>query len=467
MALRLSCPCGQKIILTGGPRELAGKVVACSACGRKLAVPRLPDDPPSDTSALSARAMGFILFGAGTLLLGVTLIVWQMFYREADRVEDTTPVRLAQGRPEEKKPATPTEAPPKESRGQPLPEAPPTKKLDESPKQNLPPVEVEPKKNVLPPVEVEPKKNVLPPVEVEPKKNLLPPVEVKPKPGVIPPLEVKGKPNVMEPLVLRWALREGDTFLQELTVTQKPVIRVLDTNHASLMQYRIVSRFTVKQATAQGYVVEQKVEEAKLLQADALTQPLLMGPIQKLPGTTFTLTLSPTMEVTRFEGVVAAPQMNMNLLGNGAMFQMASLLDRDGWKELAQSTFFQRDQPLVPKGRWSKAMTHQWGPMGSWAGQIHYAHTASQGAMHQIQFALQLGYQPPAGPVGMLPIANPRFNPPQAGGSLFFDAQKGRVVAAEERFVVTGSFSLSVLGQAIPVEIAEDQLFQIRILDAK
>ena len=199
----------------------------------------------------------------------------------------------------------------------------------------------------------------------------------------------------------------------------------------------------------------------------AVTQPMLAGPIQKLPGTTFTLSLSPTMEVTRFEGVVAAPQMNMNLLGNGAMFQMTSLLDRDGWKELAQMTFFHRDQPLPPKGRWSKGMTHQWGPMGSWAGQVHYAHTGSQGSMHQIQYALQLGYQPPAGPVGMLPIANPRFQPPQAGGVLFFDAERGRVVTAEERFVVRGGFTLSVLGQAIAVEVAEDQLFQIRVLDAK
>ena len=59
MALRLSCPCGNKIILTGAPRERAGKSVACPACKRKLAIPDVARGLSGArfTSALLTRAL--------------------------------------------------------------------------------------------------------------------------------------------------------------------------------------------------------------------------------------------------------------------------------------------------------------------------------------------------------------------------------------------------------------------------
>ena len=71
---------------------------------------------------------------------------------------------------------------------------------------------------------------------------------------------------------LVWKLKEGDKFYQELIVTQKPNFSIGGLPITLLLQYRIISRFTVQKVNADGsLVVQQKVEKAKLLEADELT----------------------------------------------------------------------------------------------------------------------------------------------------------------------------------------------------
>jgi hypothetical protein len=264
-----------------------------------------------------------------------------------------------------------------------------------------------------------------------------------------------------------WKLAPGDHFFQELTVTQKPTFKVQGIAVASQLQYQIVSRFTVKDASADGsLIVEQKVESAKLLFADELTKPAVTGAVAQLPGATYTLHLSPKMDVTKFEGAIAGPKVGALQIDGGLGVQMASLLDRDGWKELAQSTFFQMDEPLQSGARWSKPHTHNWGSLGAWSGKIHYAYAGQQDGYHKIAFGSQLAFKAAAASqLGLLTVQSADFKSPQAVGTLFFDAVKGKVVAAEERFRVAGVLNASLLGQNTPIEIVEDQHFLIRIGD--
>ena len=145
--------------------------------------------------------------------------------------------------------------------------------------------------------------------------------------------------------------------------------------------------------------------------------------------------------------------------------QMVSLLDRDGWKELAQATFFQMDGPLKANARWSKGLTHHWGSLGSWDGQVKYAYLGQEGANHKIGYGLQLAYKAPkaGATIGGMQILGAEFQAPEAGGVLVFDAVRGKVVAAEERFRVKGLLTTSILGEKTAIEIDEDQHFLIRI----
>jgi hypothetical protein len=263
-----------------------------------------------------------------------------------------------------------------------------------------------------------------------------------------------------KPLLLEWKLKQGDVLFQQLRVVQKPNYSILGVSFNSMLQYTVLSSFTVEKAGPEGLQVKQKVEAAQLVQADPLTQGILAPAVLKLPGTTFTIHLNPRMEVTKFTAG-AKPFQMANLLG-GQGLQLASLLDQDGWKEMAELTFFQPNRTLEKNQKWSRKMTHNWGALGSWAGQIHYAYAGKEKGIHKVAYGLDLAYQAPKAN-GMLPIANATFKPQVAGGLILFDAERGKVVEAQERFHVRGRLILNLLGQKSPVDIDEDQLFHIRI----
>ncbi len=301
-----------------------------------------------------------------------------------------------------------------------------------------------------------------------PEKLLVLEIRAKDSKGTISPVLTRTlavKPIPMPPRPVAAKPKEEKLY-QELVVVQKPVYRVHGLELVANIQYTVVSSITLDKQADGSLVLRQKVEAARLDQADPLTAPLLADPIKKLPGTVFTITLNPQREVTKFEGHQEMVQVAGGNLLAGQPFQMASLLDKDGWKELTQSAFFAPERPLRAGERWDRKLTHGWGPLGSWTGQALYAHSGTQGAVHRIAYVLNLAYQPPKG-AGALPfqIGNAAFKCQEAGGNIYYDADKARVVAVEERFRVQGVLSISLLGQNVPIELAEEQTFRLRMTD--
>ncbi len=314
----------------------------------------------------------------------------------------------------------------------------------------------------------------VPPLEVKPDEKPSPPPIILPKTklpeGRIDTIPVPKKPATIaqEPLRITWKLKAGDTFLQELIVAQKPVFRTQGLVLQSLLKYSVVSRFVVEQAGPGGANVIQRIEGARLLQADPMTQGLVLPALAKMSGTTFKIQLGPDLEVKRFIG--NGPQL---LVGGGAMpgglgLQSASLMDLDGWREMAQATFFQ-PPPLMPRTNWVRPMSHNWGPLGGWAGQTLFVYSGRQGALHQFNYGHRMTHLPPRGGAGggmPFQIAGAAFQPREAVGSIVFDSERGRVVSGQERFAVAGRINIVLLGQQSPVEIEEEQTFQFRIVDS-
>lgn len=275
------------------------------------------------------------------------------------------------------------------------------------------------------------------------------------------PLEDPDRKSVRE-------LQGKDDFFQHLVISRVSHYRILDLDMGQNVKYVFVSRFHVKKKTADGgMVVEQKVEGVRLSNADPALQERLNELLQKTKGATFTMTLDSHREVTKFAGGQEAVKVftDANPLG-GQRFLLWSFLDQDGWKELAQLSFFQPPNSVRRGERWDHSMTHSWGPLGSWSGKIYFQSTGKQAGLDRFDYLLDLAYRPPSKGGGLpFDIGKSQFQIETARGAIAYHPGRKRVAAAEERFHVRGLLTVSLLGAESTVQMDEMQLFQLRILD--
>jgi hypothetical protein len=302
------------------------------------------------------------------------------------------------------------------------------------------------------------------------------------KPGMLPlelrAVDPKGRdtPIAQRNLVVKPApinlsrLKEGDVRWQEVVVTRSSTYRLLGNDVTQNAQYGFLSKLTVDRLQADGsLLVTQRIEVARLERADALLQNLLGDSLEKTRGVVFKITLSPTQEVLKFEGPPQPPQVFGGDAILGGAFLVWSFLDPDAWKELAQHTFFVPDRVLKKDDKWTRPLTHAWGPLGNWTGEVRFVAAGKQPLGQRINYTMDLRYQAPAAGAAAsgLPfkVGKADFKPQTAAGALFFDVDKSRVTAAEELFRVRGQMALSLLGTDTVLEIDETQGFQLRVHD--
>jgi hypothetical protein len=278
----------------------------------------------------------------------------------------------------------------------------------------------------------------------------------KPPPKVMPP---ESEPD--------W--KEGDRFYQEVAIGRISRYRIpgLDLELGQQVRYILVSSFAVRKKDADGTLhVDQKVESVQLAEADRTLQAQLEALLRKTKGATFHFTLNPRRTVVRFEGGQEALRVftGGNPLG-GTTFLLWSFLDQDGWKELAEVSFFRPRDIKRKDDRWTRPLTHSWGPLGHWEGLVGYIRNGHDGGRDRYDYALDLAYRPPAVGAGAgLPfkVGRADFRIKTAAGAIAFDADRGRVSHAEERFHVRGVLAVSALGVETAVEMDEMQIFQLR-----
>jgi len=148
---------------------------------------------------------------------------------------------------------------------------------------------------------------------------------------------------------------------------------------------------------------------------------------------------------------------------------MVSIIDPDGWREIAELTFFRPQLPSEGRQTWEHPFAHSWGPLGSWSGKVVYSQLEPRDGLLRFSYAFALTHQPPKAGGSSLPfqIVRTDFQHQKAGGAIAFDASRGRVVEVNEEFPVRGRLTVELLGQEVPVGLEETQHFRIRVLDRK
>jgi hypothetical protein len=198
-------------------------------------------------------------------------------------------------------------------------------------------------------------------------------------------------------------------------------------------------------------------------------QALLNDALKKTKDATFEITLNGKGEVTRFKGAKDPVRVfaGDNPLA-GQTFLLWSFLDEDAWKELAQITFLRPDAPVRPGAKWTRPLSHSWGPLGRWDGQTTYAAAGRQAGRERITYAHEMTYRPPRGAARDLPfqVKKADFKSPVASGVILYDVDQEKVADAEETFRVRGAVVVAVGDVEAAVEMDETQVFRLRITRA-
>jgi len=255
---------------------------------------------------------------------------------------------------------------------------------------------------------------------------------------------------------------------QVLEVQRNPRFQVQGLPIAQEMHYRVVSELSLSGVQRGGErIVRQTVVAVKLDKCDASSMAVFKAQLENLVGDTFNFRLNADRQVVEFRGE-AGPERKVAAGGMGALGMVSSVMDEDGWKELAELSFFTPERQS-PGDTWVRQTTHDWGSLGAWSGDTTYALAAKNNVqtaapLQAFSFERQLKYVPPMGEAaGPLAITAAEFNPPKVSGEIIFHPDREQVMSATEQFYVAGRVQANLLGQATTVQLEERQTMKLTL----
>ncbi len=237
------------------------------------------------------------------------------------------------------------------------------------------------------------------------------------------------------------------------------------------LQYHLLSELSVEPPQADGTRrVTQQITAAELDHGDEMSRGTYQSSLRAMVGARLTYGINSAGNLVDFKGPKSSRAASpLSALG-GSGFLVTSLLDDDGWQELIHLAFFQPDPQRAAKKSWQRQMTHNWGPLGVWAGMTTFTPRPGPSPdIEQFDYVHDMKYTPPRGASAELPfqVTDARFEPREARGIVYYDTRQSRVTRVEERFHVQGALTTSLLGQPAQLGLEELQILTVSMSDQK
>jgi hypothetical protein len=268
-------------------------------------------------------------------------------------------------------------------------------------------------------------------------------------------------------VTLSWKFEKGDKFYLRTDSTLDQTITSGGTDVKQTIEQSMVSSFTVKDKKADGSVVlEQKIDTVTMKTsgpgaADA-------KPPDGLKGATFTITVSPKWQITKFEGYDA---LIKKLSGEDAGVEklIRTFLPEEILRASAEEAFGFLPDKAVKKGdTWERKLVYPLGPLGTLTATNKYTYEGKDKVngkdVERITAAMDIKYTPPMAGVGALglQIIDGDLKAKDAKQTIFFDATAGRLVKSETKLRVEGMLSYAAVGKKTELELKQDQTIKAR-----
>ncbi len=295
-----------------------------------------------------------------------------------------------------------------------------------------------------------------------------PPLPARPEPPPTSP-EERPQPRPVQAAKIVLQQQEAGELYQSLDIHRQPTMSMPGAGAMTQdIRYQILSHLKVGEVDDRGLrEVSQHVIDTRLVQADASSKASFTKALQDLKGWQFSYTIDRRGEVVEIRTPKTGARVNEVNPAGGKGILMTSVMDQDGWKELAALSFFNPRDENLEKQSWKRQMTHNFQPLGSWEGETLYERAGAPQQVMQINYQHDLRYQAPAAGIALegvpLKIAGAEFKAEEARGSIYFNRDTRRVQSAEERFHVRGQLTADLLGQNLAIPVEEKQHIRLDI----
>lgn len=279
---------------------------------------------------------------------------------------------------------------------------------------------------------------------------------------------------------LAWKFTKDKVLYQKLRTITEQKMKVMNTNVDQKQEQEFVFSWKVEDADASKIVLVQKIESVIMkitissneIKFDSTAKDAPDNPLasffKPLIGSQFKLTLDPnTMKVVKVEGreefvkkLTDANPTLKQLLGNILSDEQLKLMS-----EPAFTLVPDKGKKVKKDDKWKREGVMKMGPIGSYNATYDYTYDATEkrdsATLHKILLKTTLKYNPPDAKdtAGQLPfkINGGSLETKEANGTIYFDADAGRVADSQMTVKLGGKLNVTVSDQAAEVELEMTQ----------
>lgn len=220
------------------------------------------------------------------------------------------------------------------------------------------------------------------------------------------------------------------TLFQIVEIRRSPTFSIQGLETRQSLHYQVLSQLDLERnMESQTTEVIQLVIDTRLIAADDSSRPSFAKALDSLKRQRYSFRINNRGEVIEFTGHKETRTTIPLDFAASAGFQLTSVIDEDGWKELAELTFVVPLEGQRAGEPWKRQMTHDWGALGRWSGITTFTAQPTRDQLVHIAFAREMSYTAPRSDDGGLPfqIRNAAFELQQASGTIEFDSAEQRV----------------------------------------
>ncbi len=252
-------------------------------------------------------------------------------------------------------------------------------------------------------------------------------------------------PSQADGVLLRWKLKDGDTFYAKTVSTMEQTATAMGRDIEQKQEQTLVHRYKVLKASDMGYTVEQAIVQSI---TESNIAPGGLGDLdKKLKGATVTVELDANLKVTKVSGVA---EMVKKLGEDNPLLKqvLAGMFTDELVKKGIEDVFrCGPDKAVKVDDTWKREEAIPLGPLGEMTMKFDFRFAKSKEGVEEITYGGEAKYGPPkqaAGGVLPFTVAKADLKTEKFTGTLLFDSKAGRTKENKIEMTIAGTMTVKV-----------------------